>query len=71
MILNAILLAGRLQRGTITNTELAERLRRILVKQSRDRPDRGRIALLDAMTLARDIDTVEEAAEKARELGIE
>ena len=33
--------------------------------------DRRRIALLDAMTLARDIDTVEEAAAKARELGIE
>lgn len=71
VIFNAILLAGRLQRGTITNTELAMRLRRILVKESRDRPDRGRIALLDAMTLARDIDTVEEAVEKARELGIE
>ncbi len=71
LVVNGILLASSLRRGTITDTELADRLRRILVKESRDRPDRGRIALLDAMTLARDIDTVEEAAEKARELGID
>ncbi len=71
LITNGIRLAWKLRKGTITNTELAERLRRIFVKRNRRQPDRCRIALMDAMTLARDIDTVEEAAEKARELGIE
>ncbi len=71
LIVNGILLAWRLRQETITADELAKRLRRILVKGSQDRADRGRVALLDAMTLAKDIDTMEEAAEKARELGIE
>jgi hypothetical protein len=71
LLSNAVLLAWKLRQGTITNTELAERLRRIFVKRNRKRPDRCRVALMDAMTLARDIDTEEEAAEKARELGIE
>ncbi len=71
LIANAIMLAWKLRRGTITNTELAERLRRILVKENRQGTDRGRIAVMDALTLARDIDTMEEAAEKARELGLE
>ncbi len=71
LVVNGILLAWRLRRGTITNTELADRLRRIFIKTSRKQSDRCRVALMDAMTLARDIDTVEEAAERARELGIE
>ncbi len=66
VIANGVLLAWRLWRGTITNTELAERLRRVFLKKDRRRADRGRDAMMDAMTLARDVDTVEEAAEMAR-----
>ncbi len=71
LLANAILLAWKLRQGTITTTEMAGRLRRILVKENRQRPERDRIVAIDALTLAKDIDTVEEAAEKARELGLE
>lgn len=71
LIINGILLAWKLRQGTITTAELAKRLRLLLVKDSGEGADRGRVAVLDAMTLAKDIDTMEEATEKARELGIE
>ncbi len=69
-IYNGILLASRLRQGIISTTELEKRFRRIFIKENQRSAYRGRIILSDALTLARDIDTMEEAEEKARELGI-
>ena len=60
-----------LQDGVITSDEMAERLRRIFVsfKHRRKYPDRkGRLPLMHALSMAKDIDTEEEAREIAREL---
>ena len=62
-------LARKLRAGTITRREL-ERLASVVVVRSRHRrrhPERGaRIALVDALGLAEDVDTVEEAEDLAR-----
>jgi hypothetical protein len=60
-----------LKDGVVTSEEMAERLRRIFVsyKHRRRYPDRkGRLPLMHALSMARDIDTEEEALEIAREL---
>ncbi len=69
-VYNAILLGSKLRQGTITTTELEKRFRLIFVEEDQRPVDRGRIVFSDALTMAKDIDTVEEAEEKARELGI-
>lgn len=71
LMFHAIWMSWRLRQGTITASELAERLRQLLIKKDREKSNRGRVALLNAMTLAKDIDTLEEAEEKARELETE
>jgi hypothetical protein len=72
VINNGIALALHLRKGIITSEELAERLRRIFVRYRHRRryPERqGRLPLMHALSLAKDIDTEEEAKEIAREIG--
>ena len=72
VISNGVMLALHLQEGVITSDEMAERLRRIFVsfKHRRKFPNRkGRLPLMHALSMAKDIDTEEEAKEIARELG--
>lgn len=72
VISNGVMLAFHLKDGVITSEEMAERLRRIYVsyKHRKAYPDRkGRLPLMHALSMAKDIDTEEEAREIARELG--
>lgn len=68
---NGIVLGLNLRRGVITPDELAERFRRIFVRYRHRRqfPERrGRLPLMTALWLAKDIDTMEEARELTSEL---
>lgn len=72
VISNGIALALHLREGVITPDELADRLRRIFVRYRHRRKyphRRGRLPLKRALSLAKDIDTVEEAREITSELG--
>jgi hypothetical protein len=67
VISNGIQLARGLRSGRITQRELEDRLRKIFVRHSHRRAfphRRGRVPLVDALSLAKDIDTEEEAAER-------
>ena len=71
VIYNGVMLALHLREGVITPEELADRLRRIFVRfrHRRKFPERqGRLPLKHGLSLARDIDTEEEAQEIAKEL---
>lgn len=62
-------LSLRLRRGVVTTDELAERIRAVLVRwrHRKAHPERrGRIPLVHAVSLAKDIDTMEEAEEQRR-----
>ena len=62
-------LASRLRRGVMTADELSDRISAMLVRwrHRRQHPERrGRIPLVHAVSLAKDIDTVEEAEEQRR-----
>lgn len=66
MLYHGLALGAKLRTGAVAQEELEERLRIIWVDdrhRARHRERRGRVAILDALTLARDIDTVEEARE--------
>lgn len=69
---SSLRLATRLRRGVISEEELAARLWRVFCRaeQSRRPPGhRGRMRALEALSLAKDIDTQEEARELERQLG--
>lgn len=71
VITNGVIMGFHLKDGVVTSEEMAERLRRIFVsfKHRRKYPDRkGRLPLMHALSMAKDIDTEEEAREIAREL---
>lgn len=71
VIFNGVMLALHLRKGVITPEELADRLRRIFVRfeHRRKHPERlGRLPLKHGLSLAKDIDTEEEAQEIAEEL---
>lgn len=64
--------AAKLRAGTLTREELEDALRRVFVtwRWRRDHPDsRLRTPIVDALGLALDIDTVEEAREHGGQLG--
>ena len=66
MVYHGLYLGRRLRRGSVEQEVLEERLDKIWSddRHRRRHPERqGRVALLDALSLARDIDTVEEARE--------
>ena len=70
VIYNGVLLALHLRRGVITPEEMAQRLHRIFVRyrHRRRHPERqGRTPLKHGLSLARDIDTLEEAEEIKQE----
>lgn len=72
VINNGVRLALHLRQGVVTPEELGERLHRIFVRYEHRRryPDRvGRLPLKHGLSIAKDIDTVEEAEEIAQELG--
>lgn len=74
VVYNGVALALHLRQGVTTPEELAGRLGRIFVRYRHRRkyPERsGRLPLKHGLSLARDIDTLEEAKEIARELGSE
>lgn len=63
---NAVLLSHLLGTGTGSQTQVAERVRRLFLKREHRRrhPDRkGRVPILDVLSLAKDIDTQREAEE--------
>lgn len=71
VVYQAAVIVSKLRRGTMTSDELARRFRLIYVHSGHRRrhPDRlGRLPLVDALTLAMDLDTEEEAAELAQQL---
>ena len=70
VLYHAIVIGTKLRRGTISAAEMADRFRRIFVKEEDQRQIRGRIVVMEAMTMAKDIDTVEEAEEMSRQLGL-
>jgi len=62
--------ARKLRAGSLLRTELEEAVAKIILRARHRRrfPDRGvRLPILEGLTLARDIDTVEEAQEVERE----
>jgi hypothetical protein len=66
VISNGVRLALHLRQGVVTPEEMSERLRRIFVRYEHRRlyPERqGRLPLKHGLSLAKDIDTVEEAEE--------
>ena len=69
---NGIALGVRLHRGVMSAEELSERFQKMFVRRRHRKanPDRkGRVFLVDALSLAKDIDTVEEAREMSDALG--
>jgi hypothetical protein len=70
VIYQSIVMSHKLRRGTMTPDELARRFR-MMFGRSRHRrlyPNRyGRLPLIDAITFAKDMDTQEEAEERAAE----
>ena len=72
VITNGVILALHLRSGTITPEEMADRLGRIFIRyrHRRKHPERqGRTPLKHGLSLAKDIDTVEEAKEIEQEFG--
>jgi hypothetical protein len=70
VIFQAIMMSHKLRWGTMTPDELARRFRLIFVRSHHRRsfPDRGgRVPLIDAISFAKDMDTQEEAEERAAE----
>ncbi|MEM7356920.1 MAG: hypothetical protein AAF657_39265 [Acidobacteriota bacterium] len=67
---HAIRIGTKLRQGTISASEMADRFVRIFVKAKDQRESRGRIVVMEAMTMAKDIDTFEEAEEMSRKLGL-
>ncbi|MEM9597552.1 MAG: hypothetical protein AAGD06_25010 [Acidobacteriota bacterium] len=68
VVINSLVAAVRLARG-IRIPEIEDRMRRVYIRPEHRRryPDRrGRVAVLDALSFAKDIDTVEEAREVER-----
>lgn len=71
VIFQAIAIARKLRAGTMTPDELAKRFRMIYVRSRHRRKypgRRGRLPLVEAITLAKDMDTQEEAEELGAEL---
>jgi hypothetical protein len=71
VVLTGITAAGQLRSGTITLDSLEHALRRIFVSRQHRRRHPGRrvrLPIVDALFLARDIDTLEEAAELGGEV---
>ncbi len=63
---NSLVLANMLRNGKGTTTEWEDRIRRVFIRRDHARlfpTRRGRVPVIDALSLARDIDTLEEAAE--------
>ncbi len=69
LISNGLAVTRKLKAGAIDQDELVERVSRLWVRQQHRRrhPERrGRLVILDSLSLAKDIDTEEEAREVAR-----
>jgi len=69
---NGIALGVRLHRGVMSAEELSERFQKMFVRRRHRKahPDRiGRVFLTDTLSLAKDIDTLEEAHEMSAALG--
>lgn len=74
VIFQAVIMVHKLRRGTMTPDELARRFRMIFVRSRHRRryPERyGRLPLIDAISFAKDMDTQEEAEERAAEFLLE
>lgn len=68
MLVNGLIVGSKLKSGAVTTGELEERLRKVWVtrRHRRSHPQRrGRVVVLEGSSLARDVDTEEEARELA------
>ena len=71
IVLNGLAIARGLRAGTMTAEELAHRVRKVYIRRShrRHHPERkGRMPVLAGLSLAKDVDTEEEARELAQRL---
>lgn len=71
VVVSALRLGTKLYRGKVTTDELERRCRRIFVinRHRKKHPDRrGHVPVFDTLSLAKDIDTLEEARELSGEL---
>ncbi|MCB1036157.1 MAG: nucleotidyltransferase family protein [Acidobacteria bacterium] len=71
IVLNGLAIARGLRAGTMTAEELAHRVRKVYIRRSHRRrhPERkGRMPVLAGLSLAKDVDTEEEARELAQRL---
>ncbi len=69
LVWNGLMITKRLRDGAVSQEEVAERVSRLWVLQEHRRahPERlGRMVIVDSLSLAKDIDTEEEAREVAR-----
>ena len=70
VIQQAAIIATKLRRGTMTSEEMARRFRLIYMRRAHreEYPERqGRLPAMSGLTLAKDMDTQEEAEEIARD----
>lgn len=69
VVYNCLVVAKKLAAGTVSQTELEDRLRKIFIRKSHQKKHprrRSRVAVLEGLSLAKDVDTEEEAAEMSK-----
>lgn len=72
VVYNVLMLVSKIAARTVTTTDFEDHLRRAFLRRAHRRqyPDRrGRVVIMPCLSLAKDIDTVEEAREVAASLG--
>ena len=71
IVVNGLAIARGLRRGTMTAEELARRVRKVYIRRrhrKRFPENRGRMPVLEGLSLAKDVDTEEEAREVEKNL---
>lgn len=70
VVYNCLVVAKKLAAGTVSQTELEDRLRKIFIRKSHQKKyprRRSRVAVLEGISLAKDVDTEEEAREISKQ----
>lgn len=72
VVYNVLMLVSKIAAGAVSTKDFEDHLRKAFLRRQhrRDHPDRrGRVVIMPCLSLAKDIDTVEEAREVAASLG--